>query len=91
MSAPNHERVHAFMVTFHRSEATGRAVEALLQQSRPPDTLLVVNNGPVGDVAHLAELPGVRVLDAGDNVGPAVAGRWQSTTSCAAPPTTTGC
>ena len=74
MSAPNHERVHAFMVTFHRSEATGRAVEALLQQSRPPDTLLVVNNGPVGDVAHLAELPGVRVLDAGDNVGPA--GGW---------------
>ena len=66
--------MHAFMVTYLRRDETTLSATALLQQTRPPDSLLVVNNGPVGDVAHLANLPRVRVVDVGDNVGPA--GGW---------------
>lgn len=62
------------MVTYLRRDETTLSVTALLQQTRPPDTVLVVNKGPVGDVAHLANLPRVKVVDVGDNVGPA--GGW---------------
>lgn len=68
-------RVHAFMVTYHRVEATIRAIDALLAQTLPPDTLLVVNNGNAEDgVAIASTHPAVRLVDAGDNIGPA--GGW---------------
>lgn len=68
-------RVNAFMVTYHRVEATIRAIDALLAQTRPPDTVLVVNNGGPDDGAAIASArPAVRLLDVGDNVGPA--GGW---------------
>lgn len=68
-------RVHAVIVTYRRPDHTAAVVSALFDQSRPPDTTLVVNNGPSGEVAGIVGAgPGVRVVDAPDNLGPA--GGW---------------
>lgn len=76
--SPAAGRIHAFMVTYHRVESTVAAITALLEQSRPPDTILVVNNGDAADGAAIAAAhpsTRVRVVDAGDNIGPA--GGWE--------------
>jgi len=76
--SPAAGRIHAFMVTYRRVESTVAAVAALLAQSRPPDTIIVVNNGDEADGAAItAAHPSarVRVVNAGDNIGPA--GGWE--------------
>jgi GT2 family glycosyltransferase len=72
MSEP---RVHGILVTYRRPADLERSLEVLSRQTRPLDTLHVVNNDPEWpvDIASHPQLGAthVVVLDTGDNLGPA--------------------
>ena len=45
-AGPDDDRVVAVIVTRHRPESLAQALEALAAQSRPVDSVVVVDNGP---------------------------------------------
>lgn len=67
-------RVGAFVITFHRTEAVADYVRRLLSQSRPPDHVLVVDNGASHEteaaIRALAD-PRVEYQAMEGNLGPA--------------------
>ena len=50
--APDAEKVCAVVVTFNRLALLQRCIEGLSAQTRPPDTILVVNNGSTDGTAE---------------------------------------
>jgi GT2 family glycosyltransferase len=67
-------RFGAFIMTFNRPEILGRTVEAILGQTRPPDRLLVVDNGDEARTrAVLERFAGAPIVyhSMGENTGPA--------------------
>ena len=61
--------VVAVVVTYKRPEVA-RCVRLLRAQTRPPEDILVVDNGGEARAA-LADDPDVRIVDTGENLGPA--------------------
>ena len=69
-------RTHGVLVTFRRPEALRQHLERLAQQTRPLETLLVVDNDDDPDVAdlianHVSDTTDVRYLGLPGNPGPA--------------------
>jgi glycosyltransferase involved in cell wall biosynthesis len=64
--------VHAILVTYRRPTTMQRTLEALVSQSRPPDSVLVVDNDDDGELREaLLRLNGTEYLSCSENVGPA--------------------
>jgi GT2 family glycosyltransferase len=68
--------LHGVVVTYRRPDALAFHLERLAEQSRRPETLVVVDNDPLQSARAVVErlgLPGARVdyLAAGENIGPA--------------------
>ena len=63
--------VVAVVVTYRRPESLAECLEALGQQTRPVDHVLVVNNGPQRDTEWARGRPRTTVLSPGDNLGSA--------------------
>lgn len=66
----------AFIITFNRPHILKQTIDCLLQQSRPPDFILVVDNGQAQEtVKVLRQFPAARIghHPLGDNLGPAAA------------------
>lgn len=67
----------AVVVTYRRTDLLVRCVDAVLGQSRPPELLLVIDNGGLARevLGELATEPGatveVEVVETGENLGPA--------------------
>ncbi len=62
----------ASLLTFNRPEALRLALEALLSQSRPPEVVVVVDNGVSNDIrALVADFSGVLYDTPGENLGSA--------------------
>lgn len=65
-------RLHAVAVTYRRPDEIRTTVSALMTQTRPPDTLTIVDNDPDRSVeAWTALLPDSRYLALSENLGPA--------------------
>ena len=64
-------RLHAIMVTYRRRDAAAATVAALLAQTRPPDTITIVDNDADPLVESIARRLGVRYVAQPDNGGPA--------------------
>jgi rhamnopyranosyl-N-acetylglucosaminyl-diphospho-decaprenol beta-1,3/1,4-galactofuranosyltransferase len=62
-------RVVAVVVTYKRPEVA-RCIRSLRAQTRPPDDILVVDNGGEASSA-LTDDPGLRIVETGENLGPA--------------------
>lgn len=58
------------MVTYRRPEFLGRLLTAIRQQTRPPDRILIVDNGGDVDPARVAG-DSIEVLTLAENTGPA--------------------
>ncbi|MBA3807103.1 MAG: glycosyltransferase family 2 protein [Solirubrobacterales bacterium] len=66
------DSVSAIVVSFRDPAATAGAVRSLLEQSLAPVELLILDNDPRGSTAQrstLAEMPRVRILHPGTNLG----------------------
>lgn len=70
-------RFGAFVITYRRPDALRRTLEALLGQTRPPDRVLVIDNGGGGARAVAAALGNgaLETVVAGENLGPAGAAK----------------
>ncbi len=68
---PVHPLLWAVVVTFHRPAELTNMLAKLAEQTRPPDRVIVVDNGSQPDARHAADEGGATYLDAGDNLGPA--------------------
>jgi glycosyltransferase involved in cell wall biosynthesis len=69
-------RVHGVLVTFRRHTSLSTTLDRLRGQTRPPDRLLVVDNGSDPEVRATVERQiaaglSAEYVDAGDNLGPA--------------------
>lgn len=67
-------RLGGFVMTYHRPAALGETLARLLGQSRPPERLLVLDNGGSEESRQVVgEMGDPRLLyrDLGDNLGPA--------------------
>lgn len=66
-------RFGAFVITYRRPDALCRTLEALLGQTRPPDRVLVIDNGGGGARAVAAALGNgcLETVVPGENLGPA--------------------
>lgn len=73
MTAAVRPRLGAFVVTHRRPEALAATLGVLLAQTRPPETVLVVDNGADEATRRAVAAAGPAVLyrAAGDNLGPA--------------------
>jgi GT2 family glycosyltransferase len=72
-------RLGAFIITFNRSEILNQTLPLLLQQTRPPDTILVVDNGSSAQTKAIVDAfstQNVIYHDMGDNLGPAGASAY---------------
>jgi GT2 family glycosyltransferase len=49
-------RLGAFVLTYNRPEAVERSIRAIMSQTKPPDTLFIVDNGIPGPTAAVIEL-----------------------------------
>ena len=68
------QRLSGFVVTHERPEQLARTLATLFAQTRPPESLLVVDNGSSAETERVAAGfadQGVAYLDASDNLGPA--------------------
>lgn len=64
--------VHGVLITYRRPVDLAETLRALLAQSRPPDTLVVVDNDPSCSARSLIDAyPSAVYVAAGDNLGPA--------------------
>jgi rhamnopyranosyl-N-acetylglucosaminyl-diphospho-decaprenol beta-1,3/1,4-galactofuranosyltransferase len=61
-------RVVAITLTYRREDALPAVADAVLDQSRPPDAYLVIDNGGTARAA-LGARPGVTVIETGGNLG----------------------
>jgi len=62
--------VVAVILTYRRTELLRRCVDAVLGQTRPPDSILVVDNDRLARIV-IADRPGAEVVETGQNLGPA--------------------
>ncbi|MGH3118779.1 MAG: glycosyltransferase, partial [Gaiellales bacterium] len=60
----------AVILTYRRTELLQRCVDAVLGQTRPPDSILVVDNDRLARTV-IADRPGAEVVETGQNHGPA--------------------
>ncbi len=65
------ETVCAVVVTYNRKELLRRCLKAILAQTRPPETILVVNNASTDGTAAMLkqEFPEIRHLEMPENMG----------------------
>jgi GT2 family glycosyltransferase len=63
-------RIVAVVVTYRRTDLLIRCVDAVLAQTRPPEAVVVVDNGGIAREA-LGDRDGVEIVDPGQNLGPA--------------------
>lgn len=71
---PRHNplRVHAIAVTYRRPAILRTTVQAFLAQSRPPDTLWIIDNEPSDELENwVSTLPNTTYCRSPGNVGPA--------------------
>lgn len=70
-TAPNAPRVSAVVVTYNRRQLLSEALAALHAQSRPPDLVIVVDNGSTDGTAAAVrkEFPAVQLAEVGRNTG----------------------
>ena len=68
---PDARRVVAVVVTYRRRELLERCVDAIAGQTRPPDLTLVIDNGGIAREVLGGDRPGVEIVEAGENLGPA--------------------
>ena len=68
---PGTPRLWAIVVTYHRPAELKNMLAKLSEQTRPPDRVIVVDNGSQPDARRAADGAGATYLDAGDNLGPA--------------------
>jgi GT2 family glycosyltransferase len=73
-------RILAVVVTYNRCELLARCVRALRGQTRPPEEIVVVNNGSTDDTEAMLREQGVRLITQ-ENVGSA--GGWHRGIRCA--------
>lgn len=73
-------RILAVVVTFNRRELLARCVRHLRSQTRPPEEILVINNGSTDGTAAMLQEQGVRCITQ-ENVGSA--GGWYRGIRCA--------
>lgn len=71
MSPSNSPHLWAIVVTYHRPIELAHMLTVVQRQTRPPDFIVVVDNGSDSAARHAAESAGATYLDAGDNLGPA--------------------
>lgn len=73
LAVPAREGVSAFVVTYRRPVSLRATLAALASQTRRPNSIIVMNNDPKGDVREglRAEFPGTAVVDLAENVGSA--------------------
>lgn len=64
-------RLGAFIMTFRRGEILADTIQRLKAQTRPADTILIVDNDPDQSARTIAEEAGVDYLAIGRNTGPA--------------------
>lgn len=64
------DRVVAVVVTYRRTELLRRCVDSVLGQTRPPELVLVVDNGGLAREV-LGARSGVEIVETGENLGPA--------------------
>jgi rhamnopyranosyl-N-acetylglucosaminyl-diphospho-decaprenol beta-1,3/1,4-galactofuranosyltransferase len=65
------ETVVAVTVTYRRPDLLQKCITAILAQTRPPDRVLVIDNGGPDAAAAVVGSGRVQVIDAGQNLGPA--------------------
>jgi len=68
------KKLGAFIITFNRSAILKATIETILAQSRPPEYILVVDNGSSVETARVVEQfrsPSIAYLDMVSNGGPA--------------------
>lgn len=67
------QRVAAAIVTFNRKDMLRRSLQAILDQTRPPDEVIVVDNASADGTAAMvaAEYPSVRLVALAENTGAA--------------------
>lgn len=70
-SIPRAGALHAVVVTFNRSDDLRRMLNAVVSQTRPPASLLCVDNGSDPTVRTIVESFGFDYLATGENGGPA--------------------
>ena len=63
-------RVTAVVVTYRRTDELRRTVDAIRGQTRPPDHILIVDNGDMA-ASVLSDDDNVEIVVTGDNLGPA--------------------
>lgn len=71
MSLSSDPRLWAIVVTYHRPAELAHMLTVVQRQTRPPDHIVVVDNGSDSAARHTAEMAEATYLDAGDNLGPA--------------------
>ena len=71
-------KILACIVTYNRSKLLSRCIDHVLAQSRPPDSLLVINNGSTDDTLEMLQKRNVDVLTQA-NLGSA--GGWYTAIS----------
>jgi GT2 family glycosyltransferase len=71
VSATNPQTLAAVAITYRRPEALGKTLQAVLDQTRPPDLVIVVDNDPEGSAAATAASFGATYLPMRANLGPA--------------------
>lgn len=71
-SSPSHQLAHGvFVLTYNRPEQLRATLEAIAGQSRPPQRLLVVDNGDDPRTRFVAEQVGAEYHSPGENLGSA--------------------
>ena len=68
---PARARVIAVVVTYRRRDLLLGCIDAIADQTRPPDRTLVIDNGGVAREALGGDRPGISVVEPGENLGPA--------------------
>lgn len=65
------DRVHGVLVTFQRVDLLAVTLDAVRRQTKPLDSLVVVDNDVAETARPVADAAGVEYLATGDNLGPA--------------------
>lgn len=68
---PDDCRLFCVLATYHRPDGLAVTLEAIKAQTRPPDVIVIVDNGSDSAVRPVAERFGAQYIDAKENLGPA--------------------